>query len=342
MTDKLRVAVVLAAGMGERLKAVGKTIPKGFLCLGKRSIIEESIDNLQLAGIERIVIVTGHHFEYYERLKDSYCGIIETVHNPLFAQSGSMYSLYLAKDLLREDFLLLESDIVYEARAISKLLQFPADNAVLLSGPTYSGDEVYVFTKGKKIVGMSKDPDKFNGYRAGELVGITKVSRRLFKEMIIEAEAQFGRTLQVAYETDCLSTVSARFPLYHCLIPDLIWSEIDTPSDLRHTQDTIYPPINKQAQVAAEVKNLPPGQQLARISHQSSAAADEMLAVTDCTPSSRFDDVVSTTTAPTSSPRSPSPSPRHLDTLATNAGEKIGLVPHDSDYTFESGNGNNL
>ena len=259
-TNKLRVAVILAAGTGERLETLGKTIPKGFLRLGKRPIIEESIDNLLNAGIKQIIIVTGHHFEYYERLKESYSGIIETVYNGLYAESGSMYSLYCAKDRLMEDFLLLESDIVYEARAVSTLLQFPADNAVLLSGPTYSGDEVYVSAKGMRIVGMSKDPDKFDAYKAGELVGITKVSRLLFKEMIAEAEVHFGRTLLVDYETDCLSAVSARYPLFHCLVSDLIWSEIDTPSDMRHTQDTVYPAIVKQAQVSENFEISQPGQ----------------------------------------------------------------------------------
>jgi 2-aminoethylphosphonate-pyruvate transaminase len=262
MIDKLRVAVILAAGMGERLEALGKSIPKGFLRLGKRPIIEESIDNLLDVGIDKIIIVTGHHFEYYERLRDSYSGIIETVYNSLYAESGSMYSLYCAKDRLMEDFLLLESDIVYEARAVSKLLQFPADNAVLLSGPTLSGDEVYVSAKGKRIVGLSKDADKFNAFKAGELVGITKVSRLLFKEMIAEAEIQFGRTLQVAYETDCLSAVAARFPLYHCLVPDLIWSEIDTPSDMQHTHETVYPAIVKQAQLIENFEIAHPHQRL--------------------------------------------------------------------------------
>jgi 2-aminoethylphosphonate-pyruvate transaminase len=163
-----------------------------------------------------------------------------------------MYSLYCAKDWLMEDFLLLESDIVYEARAILNLLQFPADNGVLLSGPTHSGDEVYVGTSGARIVGLSKDSSKFSAGIAGELVGITKVSQPLLKEMIAEAEIQFERTLHVSYETDCLSAVSARFPLYHCLVPDLIWSEIDTPTDFLHTQNTIYPAIIRQAQVSSD------------------------------------------------------------------------------------------
>lgn len=254
MTNKIQVAVILAAGMGERLKEAGKTIPKGFLRLGKRPIIEESIDKLLRAGIKQIIIVTGHHFEYYERLKESYSGVIETIHNGLYDRSGSMYSLYCAKHRLMEDFLLLESDIVYEERAVSELMKFPGDNAVLLSGPTHSGDEVYVATSGVHIVGLSKDPCKFNASIAGELVGITKVSQPLFKAMIAEVEIQFGHTLQVAYETDCLSAVAARFPLYYCLLPDLIWSEIDTPSDFRRTQDTVYPAMIKQAQVGDNIE----------------------------------------------------------------------------------------
>ena len=62
---------------------------------------------------------------------------------------------------------------------------------------------------------------------------------------------------------------------------------------------------------------------LARISHQCPAADADKLDVAVCAPCSRFD-VVSTTTAPISSPRSPPQ--RHLDTLATNAGEKCGLA----------------
>jgi len=249
MTDKLQVAVILAAGMGERLKEAGKTIPKGFLRLGKRAIIEESIDKLLRAGIKRIIIVTGHHFEFYERLKTLYPGTIETVHNSQFFCSGSMYSLFCAKDRLKEDFLLLESDIVYEERAIAEILQFKQENGVLLSGPTFSGDEVYVAASGTQIVGLSKFPDDIGSHIVGELIGITKVSQSLFKEMITDAEIRFKNTLQVAYETDCLSAVSSKYPLYYHLVPDIVWSEIDTPADLLKTRNSVYPAIIEQAQV---------------------------------------------------------------------------------------------
>jgi len=248
MADALRLAVILAAGMGTRLKEKGKTKPKGFLHLGQHPIIQESIDKLLRADIRQIIIVTGHHFEFYDRLKESYPGIIGTVYNSRYARSGSMYSLYCARERLTKDFLLLESDIVYEEGALSEMLQFPKDNGVLLSGPTASGDEVYVAVSDARIVGISKDLDQIGSDIAGELVGITKVSRLLFKEMIAAAEAMFKRTIQIAYETDCLLAVALRYPLYYHLVPDLVWSEIDDPADFRHAKNKIYPAIIAQAQ----------------------------------------------------------------------------------------------
>ncbi len=247
-TDTLQVAVILAAGMGTRLKDAGKTKPKGFLRLGMRPIIQESIDKLLQAGIRQIIIVTGHQFRFYERLKESYPGIIETVHNSQYARSGSMYSLYCARERLTDDFLLLESDIIYEERALSEILRFPKDNGVLLSGPTASGDAIYVAVNGVQITGMSKDLGPISSNIAGELVGITKVSRFLFNEMIAAAEAMFGRTLQMAYETDCLATVASWFPLFYHLVPDLIWSEIDDPLGYKRAQKRVYPTIIDSAQ----------------------------------------------------------------------------------------------
>jgi len=248
MTKILQLAVILAAGMGTRLKEEGKTKPKGFLRLGKRPIIQEAIDKMLRVGIKKIIIVTGHHFEFYERLKEFYPGIIETVYNSQYAWSGNMYSLYCARARLLEDFLLVESDLVYEERALSEILKFPKDNGVLLSNPTASGDEVYVTVSGARIVGLSKDLAQISSNIAGELVGITKVSCFLFKEMLAVAEVMFRRSLQVTYDMDCLTTVASLYPLYYHLVPDLIWSEIDDPLEFKRVKINIYPAILKQAQ----------------------------------------------------------------------------------------------
>ena len=64
--DAIRTAIILAAGMGVRLKERGKLMPKGCMCLGEKAIVEESVLRLLAVGIERIVIVTGHLAEQYE------------------------------------------------------------------------------------------------------------------------------------------------------------------------------------------------------------------------------------------------------------------------------------
>ena len=181
-------AVILAAGLGTRLGQLGQQLPKGFLQLDGLPIVEQSILRLRQAGMSRIVIVTGHLSEFYLDLQTRYPKLIETVHNPRYAESGSMASLWAARQLLAEDFLLLESDLIYEPRALVECLEFPRENAVLLSGPTDSHDEVFVGAQDGHLRGMSKDRGQVEAEILGELVGISKISRVVFQTMLEVSE----------------------------------------------------------------------------------------------------------------------------------------------------------
>jgi len=237
-----QLAVILAAGMGSRLGERGRMRPKGFLQLGERPIIEESLERLRDAGIGHVVIVTGHCANWYEDLAHSSAGFVSTVHNPQYANSGSMYSLYCAREHVDEDFLLLESDLIYERRAITELLGYPRDNGILLSGATNSGDEVFVETTGEKLLSMSKQRDAL-GSVAGELVGVTKISLPLYTTMLSLAEAAFGENLRYDYETDCLVAAAARYPVFCHLVADVAWAEIDDDRHWRRAVDQVYPAI---------------------------------------------------------------------------------------------------
>ncbi|MBF0382871.1 MAG: phosphocholine cytidylyltransferase family protein [Magnetococcales bacterium] len=242
MVQMVEQAIILAAGMGTRLKAFGKHTPKGFLRLGERPIIEESLEKLWRVGIERVVVVTGHLNEFYDNLAAESGGRVETVFNPLYAESGSMYSLFLAREKISQDFLLLESDLIYEQRALEEAIHFSQDHCILLSGPTNAGDEVYVTGHNGGITGMSKEPVNLQGV-VGELVGISKISNMLFKSMLTSAQKRFENTLQVAYETDCLVDVAAKKTVHYHMISDLLWTEIDDESHLQRASSQIYPAI---------------------------------------------------------------------------------------------------
>ncbi len=238
----IRQAVILAAGMGTRLRGELDDRPKGFIELGERPIIVESLERLRAAGIEDVVIVTGHLAEPYAALAAESAGFVRLVHNERYADSGSMYSLYCARDAVDADFLLLESDLIYEPRALDLLLAIASPDAVLLSGPTGAGDEVWVETRAGNLVAMSKDRAALGGV-AGELVGISKISVDLFAVMRRIAAQAFENSLQFDYETDCLVAAATEREIACPLIEDLAWAEIDDPAHLRRASEQVYPRI---------------------------------------------------------------------------------------------------
>ncbi len=155
--DAIRTAVILAAGMGIRLKKRGRLMPKCCLRLGEKSILEESVLRLLGVGIQRIVIITGHLAEQFIPLKTRFGDRVELVHNPHFADSGTLYSLYCARHCVDEFFLLLEGDLVYERRALTTCLEHPSDNVLLLAGFSNTSDEYFVETRNGNLFAISTD-----------------------------------------------------------------------------------------------------------------------------------------------------------------------------------------
>ena len=241
MATSPTTAVVLAAGMGTRLRSVVSDRPKGFVEIGGESLIGRSIRLLQDRGVGRIVIVSGHMGEAYDKLAQETVGV-ETVENAAFATTGSMASLACALERVDEDFILLESDLFYEERALDALLEAEERNVLLASGPTGATDEVWIEAPGGFLSAMSKDAEDL-GEVFGELVGIVRVSRPLARAMA-DAYAAFveknghGR---MAYETDALVEAAVEHPVALCLVPDLLWGEGDYESHYLRVRDEGFP-----------------------------------------------------------------------------------------------------
>ena len=172
-SSKISTAVILAAGMGIRLRNVTGLLPKGLLEIGGKSLIHRSLENLKNEDIDRAVIVTGFQESLYHDNLQQTADIpeLEFVHSRQFEETGSMHSLFVAKNYLQEDFLLLESDLLYESHALPSVINFEGPDVVLASGETGSGDEVYIY--GEK---SDKQSDTINSGRivSGEIAAISK------------------------------------------------------------------------------------------------------------------------------------------------------------------------
>lgn len=234
-----RLAVILAAGRGVRLGPRGQETPKGFLEVGGQTLIERSLDALRAAGIDRVVIVTGHLPDQYRALAGKLGEWITLVHNAEYASSGSLVSLTCAGDL-DEPYLLVESDLLYEPRAPRLLVESPSPDLLLASGPTGSGDEVYVGAENQCLVDLTKRLEQLRGAHVGELVGLTRVSPAFHAELRSQAARLLTGTRHVEYEA-ALVAASRHHPLPVLVVPDLVWTEVDDASHLARAGEVILP-----------------------------------------------------------------------------------------------------
>src|SRR5574344_65079 len=112
-------------------------------------MVVRSIETLIDCGIERIIIGTGYKKECYEKLQKVYPQI-ECVFSPRYAETNSMYTLFICRELVAsDDFLLLESDIVYTRNAITALMANPHEDIMLITPVTKFQDQYYVEYNGQ-------------------------------------------------------------------------------------------------------------------------------------------------------------------------------------------------
>jgi len=241
--SRVKNAVILAAGIGSRLRSIHNDKPKGFLSLNEKPIIEESISRLIYSGIQNIIIVTGYKREFYESLTKKY-PFVKTINNDFYESTGSMYSLWKANELIEKDFILLESDLNYELNALQVIMNSKEKNLILLSGKTAAGDEVYVGVEKNKIVNMSKNISEIKNL-GGELVGISKISFELYQKMFAHSELQFEKNKNYHYE-DCLTDLAASNEINYKVIEDLAWIEIDDEQHYKRAVEVINPLIIKR------------------------------------------------------------------------------------------------
>lgn len=128
-------AIILAAGMGKRLKELTSEATKCMVKVNGVAMIDRMMGALDKLGLSRIVVVVGYEgqklMDYIDALGIS--TPVEYVNNTVYDKTNNIYSLYLAKDyLVQEDTLLLESDLVFEEAVLQKLIRNPYPSLVLV------------------------------------------------------------------------------------------------------------------------------------------------------------------------------------------------------------------
>lgn len=273
----IKTAVIMAAGKGTRFGDRTESMPKGFIEFNGIPMVTRSIENLIASGITKIIIGTGYHKEWYVDMASKYPQVM-TVFSPDYADTNSMETLFRCREAIGDEgFLLLESDIVYEPRAIESLLSDSRPDVMLVSPVVKFQDQYYIGAdEDSNLVKCSTDKDVIISETGkdpvGELVGIHKISNPFYKNMLDDydykknwkllfSNADDPRKIGYEFYLEDVATwqpLSASYvsgngniPTYPSegltsarslgilLIPNLQWYEIDDIRDLEYAEKNI-------------------------------------------------------------------------------------------------------
>jgi len=237
-------AVILAAGMGTRLRPYTDNLPKCLIEIEGKTLLEYSLDALLVNGVKRVLIVTGFLAEMIKtRFGNNYQGIdINYINNDEYETTGHAYSLSLSNDFINDDTLIIEGDLFYEPLAVEFLIKNSDENVILTASLSGSGDEVFLYTdKYGNLTNIKRD--KKNTFTInkdltqddillGELTGLSKFSKKFFDNIYSSIQNAYKKGNKEQYYEEALFLASREMPVKCRLMKDLVWTEIDDEKDL--------------------------------------------------------------------------------------------------------------
>lgn len=237
--------IILAAGKGSRLNGTAGESPKCLVKLGGTTLVERQIDILHAAGIRDVTVVVGCQADNVRRV----CGQgVTYIENARYAQTNSLYSLWMARPLLYEGFVVLNCDVLFQPALLDDLLSSRHANALLLdyresSQAVYGDEEMKVTVRGGRVVKMSKDMDPAEA--DGENLGIVKFGDTGAASLvdIMDRLVAAGGTRDWAPRA--FSAFAETHELFAVGTRGLPWIEIDFPEDYHRAVRDVLPAIER-------------------------------------------------------------------------------------------------
>jgi len=235
-------AVILAAGRGGRLQGVTGEHPKCLARIGDRTLLERQIEALQATGISQITLVVGYRADEVRQACSRHADFVE---NPGYASTNSLYSLWLARDLLHEGFIVLNCDVLFHTQMIQDLLTARVEDALLVSarrnGAAYGDEEMRVCIRRGLVMEIAKTlPDEASD---AENIGIARFGPD-GAAVLIEEMTRFVSDGHVReWLPRAFAAFAARRPLHAVDSRGFPWIEIDFPEDYWRACRDVLPAI---------------------------------------------------------------------------------------------------
>lgn len=231
---KVNTAVILAAGRNKDFD-----LPIALLNVEEATLIERMIEILHKNEINNIIVVAGYKSEF---IKEKLGNTVTIVENLDYKWTGTMASLAKAASFVKDDFLLVEADIVIEESGIKEILNSKLRDCILITTESGSGDEGFVEIVNDRVHKISKDIAQLNRID-GEMIGISKISYEFYNKMLKLYESNKNPYMNYEY---MMLDVSRTYSLGYVKIDNLLWHEIDTLKHYNYITEKLLSRINKK------------------------------------------------------------------------------------------------
>jgi choline kinase len=239
------IGLVLAAGAGRRLRPYTDTLPKALVPVGpegdeeSQTVLDIALANFAAVGLTDVAVVVGYRkeavYERKEALEKKHGVTLTLVDNDKAEEWNNAYSLWCARDVIKQGALLANGDTVHPVSVEKTLLDARGgDKKIILALDTVKHldeEEMKVVTdpeKGVQQITKLMDPST----ASGEYIGLTLIEPEAAEELADALKTTFERDPQLYYEDGYQELVNRGFKVDVAPIGDVQWVEIDNHDDL--------------------------------------------------------------------------------------------------------------
>ncbi|MFF3286656.1 sugar phosphate nucleotidyltransferase [Streptomyces sp. NPDC003023] len=234
------IGLVLAAGAGRRLRPYTDTLPKALVPVdGETTVLDLTLGNFAEIGLTEVAIVVGYRKEaVYERkaaLEAKYGLKLTLVDNDKAEEWNNAYSLWCARDVLKEGVILANGDTVHPVSVEKTLLAARGNGQKIILAldtvKSLADEEMKVITEGDKgVQRITKLMDPATA--TGEYIGVTLIEPDAAADLADALKVTFERDPDLYYEDGYQELVNRGFKIDVAPIGDVKWVEIDNHDDL--------------------------------------------------------------------------------------------------------------
>ncbi|MFC9294669.1 sugar phosphate nucleotidyltransferase [Streptomyces sp. NPDC057011] len=239
------IGLVLAAGAGRRLRPYTDTLPKALVPVGPEgqedslTVLDLTLGNFAEVGLTEVAIVVGYRkeavYERREALEAKYGVKITLIDNDKAEEWNNAYSLWCARDVLKQGVILANGDTVHPVSVEKTLLAARGNGQkIILALDTVKNlaDEEMkvVTTDGQGVQKITKLMDPADA--TGEYIGVTLIEPEAAEQLAEALKTTFERDPDLYYEDGYQQLVNDGFTIDVAPIGDVKWVEIDNHDDL--------------------------------------------------------------------------------------------------------------